>query len=662
MKKLKNYMYNRIFITFSEGEKFNKLTSILNESIKEFSEYNLKVYRKEDFDIKWEPENWKPGFIYIYKMLSCQRAIEEGYDEIVWIDNDIVVTENIDKIWSYTDKISKVPLLPKHRLYNHKISKDIYGTFKEGGRYLEKTLKKLNVNHTNFEDFYLHACFILFNRNTIEIFNEVIDLFKSYDYSEELYPNGDESMLNAIVFRESSKNLGNIFICSEYFDKNIIEKVINSSKESYPSVFENIGTQYELIENNFDNLMFFHGSKDPNLHKYYLNMMLNKNLLKDSISIKNRYINSFNKTELNQREPIMKKDNIQFIMNFVNNPFFEIKGESNDVFSVEFFDSTGSLVYKTELRSNMWSKLNKQYFEKWTVKVTYGNNLKVLTYNAENKNVYIALDSKSLGDNIAWMPYLEEFRKKHNCNLTVSTFWNKLFENKYDKIKFVQPGMPVNNLYAMYKIGWFYNSNMEPEEPNIIPLQKTASNILGLDFKEIKPEIDFTPSDRPYNEKYVAIAPHSTAGLKYWNNESGWQEVVDYLKSKGYKVINISLDKFDLNGIEDLQDKSIENTMNVIHHSEFMIGLSSGLSWLAWGIGKHVVMISNFTEENHEFTSNCTRIINKSVCNSCWNNPNFKFDKGDWNWCPVHRGTERQFECHKSITGEMVINKIKELI
>ena len=102
--------------------------------------------------------------------------------------------------------------------------------------------------------------------------------------------------------------------------------------------------------------------------------------------------------------------------------------------------------------------------------------------------------------------------------------------------------------------------------------------------------------------------------------------------------------------------------MNVIHHSEFMIGLSSGLSWLSWAIGKHVVMISNFTEENHEFTSNCTRIVNKSVCNSCWNNPNFKFDKGDWSWCPVHKGTQRQFECHKSITGEMVINKIKELI
>jgi autotransporter strand-loop-strand O-heptosyltransferase len=114
--------------------------------------------------------------------------------------------------------------------------------------------------------------------------------------------------------------------------------------------------------------------------------------------------------------------------------------------------------------------------------------------------------------------------------------------------------------------------------------------------------------------------------------------------------------------VTQLKDTSIENTMSVIHHSEFFVGLSSGLSWLSWGIGTPVVMISNFTEKDHEFTTNCTRIINTSVCNGCWNNPSFKFDKGDWNWCPEHKGTERQFECHKTITSQMVIEQIQHLI
>ena len=169
------------------------------------------------------------------------------------------------------------------------------------------------------------------------------------------------------------------------------------------------------------------------------------------------------------------------------------------------------------------------------------------------------------------------------------------------------------------------------------------------------------PGQNPYKEKYVVIAPHSTSGLKYWNNLTGWQEVINYLNGSGYKVVNISKDSVEYYGVENLLDTSIEYTMNVIHHSEFMIGLSSGLSWLSWALGKHVVMISNFTTSDHEFQSNCSRIIDRSVCSGCWNKSEFRFDKGDWNWCPVHKGTDRQFECHKKITGQMVINRIKSI-
>jgi autotransporter strand-loop-strand O-heptosyltransferase len=173
--------------------------------------------------------------------------------------------------------------------------------------------------------------------------------------------------------------------------------------------------------------------------------------------------------------------------------------------------------------------------------------------------------------------------------------------------------------------------------------------------------VTFTPSKRPIKEKYITIATNSTAGCKFWTKD-GWQHLVNHLHSLGYKIINVSKENNPFKNVERLKDTSIENTMNVIHHSEFFIGLSSGLSWLSWALGKHVVMISNFTEPDHEFTTNCTRIIKKDVCNGCWNNPDFRFDKGDWNWCPVHKGTQRQFECHTSITHEMVIEQIKHLL
>lgn len=381
--------------------------------------------------------------------------------------------------------------------------------------------------------------------------------------------------------------------------------------------------------------------------------------MKNSEETKADYIRTLNETK------IKIENNVNFIKintHFVGAPFFEITANFNDEFKVDFYVEDEN-VYSTVLQSNMWTKLNKKYYRDYTIKVLKnGELIHDEKINLKNKRVFITLDSSSLGDSIAWVPYIEEFRKKHDCILIVSTFWNHLFEKSYPNLEFVKPGISVNNLYAMYSLGWFYNEDMEPELPNTIPLQKAATNILGLDFKEIKTEVYFEPKENPYTDKYVTIAPHSTSGLKYWNNETGWEEVVSFLIENGYKVINVSKEGCNIKGVETIIDSSIENTMNVIHHSEFFIGLSSGLSWLAWGINKHVVMISNFTEKDHEFTINTTRITNDSVCNGCWNKPQFKFDKGDWNWCPEHKNTDRQFECHKSITGEMVIKQIKNLL
>jgi autotransporter strand-loop-strand O-heptosyltransferase len=375
---------------------------------------------------------------------------------------------------------------------------------------------------------------------------------------------------------------------------------------------------------------------------------------------KNIYIKEFESTTIDVRQPI-NRDNFYFNMNFVGKPFFEIKGETDKKFKVSFVNGLNEIVYQTELSTNMWSSVNKTYFDNWKVLVESDGYKNELTYDCTGKRVYISVDSSSLGDSIAWIPYIDEFRKKWNCEVVVSTFWNKLFRKSYPDLQFVEPGEVVHNLYAMYTIGWFWNSDKEPEEPNTIPLQKSASNILGLDFKEIKPNIDFIPGDKPFEGKYVVIAPHSTSGLKYWNNPTGWQETIDYLVENGYKVVNISKDKVDYSNILQLEDTSIENTMNVIHHSEFMIGLSSGLSWLSWAVGKHVIMISNFTTSDHEFQSNCSRLIDYSVCFGCWNKKEYRFDKGDWNWCPVWKGTDRQFECHKKISSQMVINRIKSI-
>jgi autotransporter strand-loop-strand O-heptosyltransferase len=347
--------------------------------------------------------------------------------------------------------------------------------------------------------------------------------------------------------------------------------------------------------------------------------------------------------------------------NFVNSPYFEIHGPSDSQFNVQFYDDKGVCHFNSDLKSGNWVRLNRQYFTNWSTKVWQdGKVIKDSFLDFKDKRVYIAFDSRSLGDNIAWIPYVLEFQNKHNCKVIVSTFWNHLFENVYPELEFIKPGQPCHGIYAQYSIGWFFNQNLEPEIPNTIPLQKAATNILGLEYNEIKPRIYHDSGPRPFEGKYVTIATNSTSGLKFWTKK-GWQELINYLTNQGYMVFNVSKEKNPFENAIQITDNSIEYTMRVIYHSEFFIGLSSGLSWLAWALGKKVVMISNFTEENHEFTTDCIRIVNKSVCNSCWNKKEFKFDRGDWNWCPEHKGTPRQFECHTSITSKMVIDRLSEI-
>lgn len=342
--------------------------------------------------------------------------------------------------------------------------------------------------------------------------------------------------------------------------------------------------------------------------------------------------------------------------NFVKQPFLEITGRSNKNYETKFYDENDICLYENTIKANHWVKLNRQWFTEWRIKI-WENNKLIYNYKLDytGKRVYISLESSSLGDSIAWIPYVEEFRIKHNCHVIVSTFKNFLFESVYPELEFVEPGTVVNDIFGMYSIGWFYDSNKEPAEPNTIPLQKTATNILGLEYKEVKPRIAYTPKN-VFDGKIVTIATNSTAGCKFWTRE-GWQELINYLTRKGYRVINVSLEDNPFDNCEPLEDKSMQNTMDAIASSEFFIGLSSGLSWLAWALNVPVVMIANFTEDNHEFE--CIRVTKKNVCHGCWNSSKYRFDKGDWNWCPVHKDTDRMFECQKSITASDLISLIE---
>ena len=400
-------------------------------------------------------------------------------------------------------------------------------------------------------------------------------------------------------------------------------------------------------------------------------------VIRDKFSWKNQAKKAYNRLLQIELKPKNTKPRLE--VNFVDGPYACLRN-AKQAYKVEFVNQdTGKIEYETELKNDHWGKTFHRYFINWEIRVkdNFGNIIISHKYNATGKRVLIELGSKSLGDTLAWFPYVQEFKNKHNCNVIVSTFWNKFFEKKYPDLEFVTPGSTIPNLYAMYEVGWFYNDETgkldgfkQPFDPKSYTLQQTATNILGLEYKEIIPKMDYKISKRPIKEKYVCISPHASAGAKYWQHPTGWQDIIDYLNNKGYKVVQISKEKHNddwenrklplgkpfKNIIDKTGNVPMDDIINLIHHSELYIGVSSGLAWLSWALKKQVVMISGFSSDWTEFTINIERIINKDVCNSCFNN--FKLDASDWDWCPVHKNTSRQFECTKKILPETVIEGI----
>jgi autotransporter strand-loop-strand O-heptosyltransferase len=327
-----------------------------------------------------------------------------------------------------------------------------------------------------------------------------------------------------------------------------------------------------------------------------------------------------------------------------------------------------------------WVLSTKKYYVPFNIKVwKAGEKDPILdhTLNLQGKEVILKFPVGTLGDIIGWMPYAEKFYQKHNCvtECYMAKELADLFESQYPNLFFTTPPAKEPKFkkpYASYKLGLFFRGNLDnqPVDFRQVGLHRTAGHILGVDPKEEPPKVNLN-YPRVIKEPYVCIAAKSSCQAKFWNNGFGWEEVIKYLKEIGYRVICI--DKaavvghgFVWNrlpcGAEDYTgDKPLQERLALLAHADFFIGLSSGLTWLAWCAKIPIVLISGFTLPLCEFETPY-RVINTHVCNGCWDDTKVNFDHFDFFWCPRYKNTERQYECSRAITGRQVIGQIKQLI
>ncbi len=338
---------------------------------------------------------------------------------------------------------------------------------------------------------------------------------------------------------------------------------------------------------------------------------------------------------------------------------------------------TGIILYSADTVEGAFVTSVKKFFIRFKLQIFRPKEDKPIfehVFNPRGRDIMIQLPVSTIGDAIGWFSYVERFQQKHKCRVicVMLPHISALVRDQYPEITFISKDETANyKPYACYYMGLFFKGNVDnqPIDFRYIGLHRTAGYILGVDPSDIPPRFNLS-ARRRIKEPYVCIAAQSSSQAKYWNNPHGWLDVIDFLKQKGYRVICIDRDMVYGQGIHqnfipygcenETGAKPLQERVDLVKDCDFFIGLSSGLSWLAWGCGVPVVMISGFTHPTNEF-STPYRVINYHTCHSCWNDMRVDFDHYDFLWCPRLKNTPRQFECTRLISSEQVIKTIKRI-
>lgn len=337
-------------------------------------------------------------------------------------------------------------------------------------------------------------------------------------------------------------------------------------------------------------------------------------------------------------------------------------------FHVKIIDYDSEIVFFDDNISEKTLISAEKYYIRWRIDIQLnGDDVFSHVLDLEGQDVCFFMAGAALGDMIAVLEYLPEFQRQYKCHVVASVpdTFKEICANYYSDIKIVE--QRPEDLYASYCLAMFQIAPyITPNDTRILTTSMTARAILGLNSDA--PHIIYKPNiERVIKEKYVCIAVQASGIMKRWLYLDGWNRVVSYLMSLGYRVlcidaeaeycegdykVSIPIGAEDFTGYLPLMER-----VNLLAYADFFIGLGSGLSWLAWACDIPVILISGFSLPMGEFETPY-RVTNQLVCHGCYNDISVNWkDK-----CPYHKGTDREYECSKKISPNQVIRMIDKLI
>ncbi len=330
---------------------------------------------------------------------------------------------------------------------------------------------------------------------------------------------------------------------------------------------------------------------------------------------------------------------------------------------------TGLVFYDKDVSEAVIVSMEKYYIH-WQVEV-FRNGQRVFghIFDPEGQKLRLFFNSNAIGDTLALLPYVsvaQDWFRVAEVYVTIGERMRDICGRLFPNVRLQEHA--EENTYATY----FFNASVDfsggaPVDGRLLSLTHLGQVVLGMPVPANR--VVWVSGERTILEPYVCIGVQASSAGKGWLYPGGWDEVTEYLKSLGYRVLCIDRDKklkesgFTLEMPQEAEDftgdRPLLERADMLHHAEFFVGLSSGLSWLAYTAGCPVVMIGGFTMYWNEFPTPY-RVYNRLVCNGCYNDPRVIWKNSG---CPRSENRlEEEFLCSKKITPRMVIHAIDRLI
>jgi len=251
----------------------------LVQSLLEFSNQKILVYGI-DCDVPFDYPNVLKRRIdtvkyskydkWYWKQMACLESINEDFDNLIWIDGDVVVNHNIDKVREYFDSIENYPLSDIH------VQDEFFGINDYGVSQLfnAELANEWNINKVNP---YMHICFFAYNKKCGWWFEEIIKHYvdvitnKGEEEYQRLYWWNDEGIDNAMRWKYGYNKhlpLSNFdtssFDGDEGFMDRTLEEFYRFWNEEGPQNFNRV-YGYQYIPKDKSKIIYFHGNKNAEI-------------------------------------------------------------------------------------------------------------------------------------------------------------------------------------------------------------------------------------------------------------------------------------------------------------------------------------------------------------------------------------------------------------